>query len=321
MITPLLRKMILLEEISITTSLYEHALKQLKESKKKNGRQGLQAEVNRRKADMAWALLMGGEYEQAYNLYKSLPWDGYTKEKCLGIGIAFTEVGNLEGARIVIDGALEDFPDSDELWLAKGNLHKTQGQWAEALQCYDHALEIDAKNPRNRLMKATALYGLQRYDEAIPLLEALAEANPDEPHFLSLLANCHLQAGSPEISATLFQNLIGHGCHEASIYNGLFRSYLAMEDIDAAFETALAASKHAAAADGTAFCNLAYALLLMDRVQESRAAVNKGLRIYPGHEGLMEMLDLLDKKADAYYDKAHGMMILNHVHTGGVKWN
>ena len=55
MITPLLRKMILLEEISITTSLYEHALKQLKESKKKNGRQGLQAEVNRRKADMAWA--------------------------------------------------------------------------------------------------------------------------------------------------------------------------------------------------------------------------------------------------------------------------
>lgn len=62
--------------------------------------------------------------------------------------------------------------------LNLGNLHYVQEQWEQALEYYQQALGIDAKNPRVRLALAKVDQELSKFDDMRQNYEQLAALDP-----------------------------------------------------------------------------------------------------------------------------------------------
>jgi len=249
--------------------------------------------------------------------------EGFACIKSLGIGIALIEMGNYEEARTVIERELVDFPDNAALWVAKGNLHKHQLQFEDALQCIERALEIDADDTQIRLSQAMVLAEMKRHNEAIPLLELLAEEIPNEPVILTNLAYCLLNTGKLEMAADMFRNLIGNGCYEANIYNGLYCCYVEMDCPEAALETAIEAFQKAPDRDDTTYCNLACAYLESGRLEEGKTLVYEGLLKYPDDVGLRLLLQSIEEGGDTMSGdiSIDTCADMSSTKEGGEKWN
>lgn len=70
----------------------------------------------------------------------------------------------------IIDETLEIQP-VDVIFILRGQADYNLGNMDSALEFFDKALEMDAKNPLANHMKGLVLYRLKRYSEAIPYIE------------------------------------------------------------------------------------------------------------------------------------------------------
>ena len=64
-------------------------------------------------------------------------------------------------------------------WISKGNALKKLGRYAEAMEYYDKALEIDPKHALAWHNKGDALYALGRYEEAVDCYDRALEIDPN----------------------------------------------------------------------------------------------------------------------------------------------
>ena len=73
------------------------------------------------------------------------------------------------------------------LWTYRGMaLHNCQ-KTSKALQCFDRAEKIDPRNPLNKYQKGTVLMSLERYQDALDVLEKLSHLVPKEaPVFIMI---------------------------------------------------------------------------------------------------------------------------------------
>ncbi len=67
-----------------------------------------------------------------------------------------------------------------EYWFGKGNELNEAGRFAEAIECYDEATELNPKDENAWLRKGSALCGLARYTEAIECYDKVIELNPED---------------------------------------------------------------------------------------------------------------------------------------------
>jgi len=67
-----------------------------------------------------------------------------------------------------------------EDWFNKGNALYKQGKYAEAIKCYDKAIESNPKHAEAWWSKGHALGNLGKEDEALKCLEKAVEVDPNE---------------------------------------------------------------------------------------------------------------------------------------------
>jgi tetratricopeptide (TPR) repeat protein len=66
--------------------------------------------------------------------------------------------------------------------IDKGEAYLEQGQYDEALACFEQALLLDNNNPELWNMKAVSLRSMGRYDEAIECFNKSLEIDPRDRH-------------------------------------------------------------------------------------------------------------------------------------------
>lgn len=96
-------------------------------------------------------------------------------------------------------------------WIQHGMRYRDQKQWSEALEAFDKAVSLDARNPQAWALKGRALDELNNLPEAIRCYKTSLELNPNSvrrrPTFpSSLLPSLPLHPTSSP-SASLFHSL------------------------------------------------------------------------------------------------------------------
>ncbi|MCK9566752.1 MAG: tetratricopeptide repeat protein [Methanothrix sp.] len=91
--------------------------------------------------------------------------------------------GSYEEAVKAYDNALELEPKNAEAWLGKGTVLSLwagsindKSLYEDAIKAFDKAIELDPQQTRGRLVKASALLNLGRYNESLKTLDEAIEA-------------------------------------------------------------------------------------------------------------------------------------------------
>jgi len=100
-------------------------------------------------------------------------------------GVALSRQGNYNEALICFDKALELDPEFAYALNGKGNALYKLGNYDEALICFEKALELDPKFVNAWNGKGGALYKLGNYDEALICFEKALELDPKYVHALN----------------------------------------------------------------------------------------------------------------------------------------
>ena len=89
-------------------------------------------------------------------------------------------------------------------------------------------LSKQAESPRTRLLRANALVGLKRSDEAERLYRALIDEQPQDPIPYNNLANLYATAGRLQEASELLTRAMKSDARYAAIYKNLSRVYVEM---------------------------------------------------------------------------------------------
>ena len=76
--------------------------------------------------------------------------------------------------------------------------------FAEALKYFEKSEALDGKNGLNKYQKANTLVKLEKYDEAVQVLESLQKDMPKEPPIPMLLGKIYKKLGKTEVAHTYF---------------------------------------------------------------------------------------------------------------------
>ncbi len=107
-----------------------------------------------------------------------------------------------------------------------------RGRWIEAVRFYRVALKSAQESSEARFGLATALTQIERFTEAMPLLEALLREYPDNPAVLNNLAWILAKADDPGLrdpprALRLARDAVLAGASDFNIWNTLAEAYLA----------------------------------------------------------------------------------------------
>jgi Flp pilus assembly protein TadD len=83
--------------------------------------------------------------------------------------------------------------------LSLGQDRLTDGRWQEAAAAYERAFKQDPANSEAMFGMATAYMQLERFSEALPLMEKLYKTAPDSPSVKNNLAWIYAKAKDPAI--------------------------------------------------------------------------------------------------------------------------
>ncbi len=104
------------------------------------------------------------------------------------LGKAYAEAGQDEAAEEAFRETIRLEPYDEEYRYNLGYLHLRAQRFEQALAAFDEGLKVFDKSPRIELGRATAYYGLRRFDEALDCTLKAAELAPGAPqphYFLS----------------------------------------------------------------------------------------------------------------------------------------
>ena len=71
----------------------------------------------------------------------------------------------------------EILPDFDWTWKRLGDLHRSQGDYEEALQAYERALAIDRANVDTRVGLGLTYAAMRRFEEGEQIAKGLLESS------------------------------------------------------------------------------------------------------------------------------------------------
>jgi tetratricopeptide (TPR) repeat protein len=106
-----------------------------------------------------------------------------------------------------LDLFLERESENVEAWLGRGWVCERLFYWADAVQAYRRAIELEPANEPARLRLAKALVVTDPPAEAAQEFEALLQRRPDDPEVLLGLARCRRQQGRLEDAGLLLDEL------------------------------------------------------------------------------------------------------------------
>src|SRR5262249_17910222 len=145
------------------------------------------------------------------------------------MGLIYKDIGAEEPAMLHYQAALgrrlvPEVRQEVVRHLAEVFLKRTQ--FAEALACLDQA-HCDTAETQAEVaeLRASALYGLNRSAEAVPLLEPLLQADTPSPRALRLRAKIYIDAGDVRAAVPLFVKALEINRHEPECRYQLAAAY------------------------------------------------------------------------------------------------
>jgi tetratricopeptide (TPR) repeat protein len=158
--------------------------------------------------------------------------------------------------------AVEIDPKFTRAWLWLGEIYKFTRQSDLAVQAYRKAVDID-QQPVSYKALGFALMGMGKFEDAIPVWQALVKISPDDPAALSALSGAFFAAKHYSESAATMESAIKLTPDHPGPYVQLGSAYLRAGNDD----KALAAFKKAVEIDQQPLWlnNIAYALATADK--------------------------------------------------------
>ncbi|MCJ7514221.1 MAG: tetratricopeptide repeat protein [Anaerolineales bacterium] len=159
------------------------------------------------------ALLGRGDREGAIRLLadlpagptrlRDLPWVWLERAEQLA-----ASAGNFRLAGAVSAEMARRAPASASTWVQRAKFFSASGQDAHAVQAATVALGLAPGLPEAQQVLAAGLVATGKPQQALPILNALAEA---DPRYLPDLAECALQAGDPDCARQLADRILASG--------------------------------------------------------------------------------------------------------------
>jgi tetratricopeptide (TPR) repeat protein len=114
----------------------------------------------------------------------------------------------LEDAKAVTQAWLAEQPENSEAHLLHGAVLELLEQYAEAIDSFRKALELDRERGEARLRLAVLLVQRGRGTEALPHLDYLHGKRPDDPVLSVHLARCRAQLGGEKRAVELLDEVL-----------------------------------------------------------------------------------------------------------------
>jgi len=111
----------------------------------------------------------------------------------------------LQGAREVFESVLAAEPDHLHATFSLGMYHQYNGQMQQALDCFERVYQADGQDPHVAYKYAEALIGVEKHEEALPVLEKLVERNPAFISGVYRLARQYMRDRQREKAEPLFE--------------------------------------------------------------------------------------------------------------------
>jgi tetratricopeptide (TPR) repeat protein len=185
--------------------------------------------------------------------------------------------GNWEQAQVFYEQCLDSWPESDELWLGKGNVQYQMKGFPDSLLSYDKALELNGNSVMARRNKVNLLIGMGRYDEAYRVCDEIAILEGMEEWVWLRMAYICIAKGNTEEAIDHLQKILEIDDNLEEVWN--LKGVLLMEkDSEAAlrcFNKALELREDYA----VALCNKASALTRLGMVDDASRFYDEALKI------------------------------------------
>jgi TolA-binding protein len=294
------------------------AEKRLRLTKQKAEKAELNTLIDSLKMDLGWKLLDCGEHEKGLALFMSVSKNGDQERKICGLSRALTAMGYYDEALRLLMNGLRKFRKSCNLWTGCGIVNNLLGNGIQALRCFEAAIEFGPREtPELFYNKALALVNLQRYKEAISILDQLIEHYPGQPMYLAERGECSLNTGYPYEALRYYQkalHLLDKNPEvEAGlcIYAGLSAAYIELGMRKEAMEIALEGISRYPDKEPCLYYNLASALMATGHKEEAREVLRSGVKRFPESGHLKKLLiDLEDMDDPGGTSAIFGILLL-----------
>jgi len=243
---------------------------------------------------------------------------------CLFSATAEEDQGHLDEAEKLYREALRMAPGTLEMHIRLGQVLEARGQEAEALQCYERAIQVDPDDWRGfykagtirarqghlaqaeRLLRESlrrndgvlakghvdlgqVLMAEKKYADAIASFERAVELDPTDFHALYYAGMGKMQQHAWSEAADCLRRSIGLNGSYAEAHFGLgmaLRQQGKTEEAVAAFRAGLKIKPE----DGAAWINLADCLYAQGELQEAIESYRHALKLRPGDVGVYDKL-------------------------------
>lgn len=230
------------------------------------------------------------EYEEAMELYKSLPMTPLGQCRYEGITKILIETDKFDEAKQLLEEGIKKYPESYSLLNSMGLLCYKTKDYYEALSHLDHSIAINSEsNPWTLYNKALVLNSLEYFEEANKLLQELIERVPDEPLFLQEIAYCNYQRGDFWAAINYYRTILDMGYESSTVYAAIGCAYISAGLIYEAFGVTNRGLTKYPDGNPVLYENLTELYIEFDDLNNAGDTIQKGLSIYPDYEPLMEL--------------------------------
>ena len=290
--------------------------------------------------NLGYGLLELGAVKDAQeNLERALELDGSLVDAHFLLGQAYVRSGALQAAARSFKSALALKPGFDFAWFELARLQDRMQELEAALSSYSQVLTINpafidaaagkasillgmerwgealkfvaAQSRVNNadifvIQQACALNGLERYAEALPLVNRVLSHNPDELEALNgkaaVLAGLGQYAQAFEIHQKVLQQ-------KPKFLPALYNAALMCEKLGRLQEALdlYIQAVEVEPTDAATLCSMAHTLLQLGRVRDALDVCNRGLAIHPKHANLR-------------WNKAISHLLLGELRQGWVEY-
>lgn len=181
------------------------------------------------------------------------------------LGVALEGIGETERARKEFERELKLHPENPDARITLTDHYAAQGEAAAQRRCLEEGIGVssdqrplmlrlarldldenrfadalgllrqipDGRDDREPLLlEAAALYGLERWPEAIAIYEQCVNDDPDDLSVLNDLGNCHFRGGHHAEAERIYRQAINAGKAEHYVYRNLSVSLAEQQKID-----------------------------------------------------------------------------------------
>jgi len=124
------------------------------------------------------------------------------------LAIAQQRIGDTQAAKTNYGKALDLYPDYVEALNNLGNILVNEGNFSEAVVCFEKALQHDDKNPSTHNNLGTAFARQKKYAHSLAHFEAAVQLRPDYADAQFNLGNAYLLLGRTDDAIDQFNRLL-----------------------------------------------------------------------------------------------------------------